>query len=142
MTCHADGAMSTNPVNKFVMFENGGGGLLNYGPVLDLNKEGDENVIAGCFRDASTGEYKVLITHMRPAMNDTEAATPSIANLTIDTSMASSVKLHTVTLIEHNAAATTVESTKDVSSGMLTLSIPDGTAVLVEFPETANVNYN
>ena len=57
--------------------------------------------------------------------------------------MATSVKLHTVTLgNNHDSAATTVVTEQNVSDGTLTLNIPDGTAVLVEFPETANQNYN
>lgn len=143
MTCHADGAMITNPGGTLVMYENLGNGLDNYGPVVSLSKDGSEGVIAGCFRDASTGEYKFLVTHQAPASNDNEAATASIAKLMIDTNMATEVKLHTVTLgADKKTAATTVVTTADVSSGTLTLSIPDGTAVLVEFPETANVNYN
>ena len=142
MNCHADGAMMTNPSGNFTLYMNDGMGLDNYGPVLDLSRGNEEDVVAGCFRDASTGEYKLLVTHKAPATNDTEAATASIAKLTIDTTMASEVKLHTVTLGDHNSAATTVVTTENVSSGTLTLSIPDGTAVLVEFPETANVNYN
>lgn len=142
MTCHADGAMMTNPNGNFTLYMNDGMGLDNYGPVLDLSRGNEEDVVAGCFRDSATGEYKVLVTHKAPATSDTEAATPSVASLKIDTTMASEVKLHTVTLTSHNAAASTVVTTADVSSGTLTLSIPDGTAVLVEFPETANVNYN
>lgn len=143
MKCHADGAMMTNPANNFILYENEGEGLFNYGPVLMLDKGNDEDVVAGCFRDASTGEYKVLVTHKAPATSDTEAATASIANLTIDTNMATKVKLHTVTLSNgHEEAATTVQSEVDVTGGLLTLDIPDGTAVLVEFPETANVTYN
>ena len=142
MKCHADGAIMTNPFFNFALYENDGIGLANYGPVLGLTKGNSEDVVVGCFRDASTGEYKVLVTHQTPATNDEEAATSSIAQLTLDTKMVTSVKLHTVTLNDHNSAASTVESTVDVSGGNLTLSIPDGTAVLVEFPETANVNYN
>ena len=142
MNCHADGAISTNPTGNYALYENNGVGLTNYGPVLSLQKGNFEDVIAGCFRDASTGEYKVLVTHQTPATNDEEAATSSIAQLTLDTKMVTSVKLHTVTLNDHNSAASTVESTVDVSGGNLTLSIPDGTAVLVEFPETANKSYN
>jgi hypothetical protein len=142
MNCHADGAISTNPTGNYALYENNGVGLTNYGPVLSLQKGNIEDVIAGCFRDVSTGEYKVLITHQTPATNDEEAATSSIAQLTLDTKMVTSVKLHTVTLNDHNSAASTVESTVDVSGGNLTLSIPDGTAVLVEFPETANKSYN
>ena len=142
MTCHADGAMTTNPSGRFVMYENSGNGLDNYGPVLSIAKDGSEDVIAGCFRDASTGEYKVLVTHKAPATTDSEAATASIAKLQIDKSMVTKVKLHTVTLTDHNSAATTVVSEQPVTGDELTLSIPDGTAVLVEFPETANVSYN
>lgn len=143
MNCHADGAISTNPTGNFALYENNGVGLTNYGPVLSLQKGNFEDVIAGCFRDASTGEYKVLVTHKAPAGSNYEAGLASIADLTIDTSMATEVKLHTVTLSNgHDAAATTVVSTVDVSGGTLTLNIPDGTAVLVEFPQTANVSYN
>lgn len=143
VNCHADGAISTNPTGNFVLYENNGVGLTNYGPVLSLQKGNFEDVIAGCFRDASTGEYKLLVTHMAPAGSDYEAGLASIANLTIDTSMATEVKLHTITFSNgHEAAATTVVSNADVSSGTLTLNIPDGTAVLVEFPQTANISYN
>ena len=142
MKCHADGAIMTNPTGNFVLYENEGKGLTNYGPVLGLSKGNVEDVVAGCFRDASTGEYKVLVTHKAPATNNDEAATSSIAQLTLDTKMVTSVKLHTVTLDNHNSAASTVVRSVDVTSGTLTLSIPDGTAVLVEFPETANKFYN
>ena len=142
MKCHADGAITTNPAGNFGLYENEGFGLNNYGPVLGLARGNDEDVVAGCFRDASTGEYKVLVTHKAPATNDAQAETASIAKLTLDTTMVTSVKLHTVTLSDHNSAATTVESTVDVSGGTLTLNIPDGTAVLVEFPETAGQSYN
>jgi len=142
MKCHADGAMVTNPTGNFVMYLNEGMGLSNYGPVLELTRGNKEDVVAGCFRDASTGEYKVLVTHRGPAVSDGEAKTASIANLKLDKAMVTKVKLHTVTLTDHNSAATTVVSEQSVTSGELSLSIPDGTAVLVEFPETANVSYN
>lgn len=143
MKCHADGAIMTNPTGNFALYENEGKGLYNYGPVLSLAKGNSEDVVAGCFRDAMTGEYKVLVTHEAPATTDEEASTASIATLRIDTNMATSVKLHTVTLgNNHDSAATTVVTEQNVSDGTLTLNIPDGTAVLVEFPETANQNYN
>lgn len=143
MKCHADGAIMTNPSGNFILYENDGMGLSNYGPVLELTKGNEEDVVAGCFRDASTGEYKVLVIHKAPATNDNEAATASIANLKLDRAMVSKVKLHTVTLGADKASpASTVVSEQIVSDGALTLSIPDGTAVLVEFPETANQSYN
>ena len=143
MTCHADGAMITNPDGNFIMYENSGVGLSNYGPVLDLTNGNSEDVVAGCFRDATTGEYKVLVTHKAPATTDDEAATASIATLTLDRAIVSKVKLHTVTLSNgHEAAATTVVSEVNLSDNKLTLTIPDGTAILVEFPETAGQTYN
>lgn len=143
MTCHADGAMMTNPVDNFVLYENNGLGLSSYGPVLGLLKGNEEDVVAGCFRDASTGEYKVLVTHQGPATNDQEAATASIAGLKIDTAMATKVKLHTVKVPEGKIGASeTIVTEQTIENGLLTLTIPDGAAVLVEFPETANVTYN
>lgn len=142
MTCHADGAMMTDPVDNFVLYENGGQGLSNYGPVLGLIKGNEEDVVAGCFRDASTGEYKVLVTHQAPATNDQEAATSSIAGLKIDTDMATKVKLHTISLPEGTIGASeTIVSEQTIENGLLTLTIPDGAAILVEFPETANKSY-
>ena len=141
--CHADGAMMTNPAGNFALYENDGMGLSNYGPVLGLKRGNIEDVVAGCFRDATTGEYKVLVTHKAPATTDDEAATASIATLVLDTAMVTKVKLHTVTLANgHEAAATTVVSEVNLSGDKLTLNIPDGTAVLVEFPETAGQTYN
>ena len=141
--CHADGAMMTNPAGNFALYENDGIGLSNYGPVLSLKRGNVEDVVAGCFRDATTGEYKVLVTHKAPATTDEEAATASIATLVLDTTMVTKVKLHTVTLANgHEAAATTVVSEVNISGDKLTLNIPDGTAVLVEFPETAGQTYN
>lgn len=142
MKCHADGAMMTNPSGRFVLYQNDGLGLPSYGPVLSLARGNNEDVVAGCFRDATTGEYKVLVTHKAPAVSNGEAKTPSIATMTFDRSMVTKVKLHTVTLNDHNSAATTVVTEQSVPDGTLTLSIPDGTAVLVEFPETANISFN
>jgi hypothetical protein len=142
MKCHADGAIITNPTGNFVMYVNEGVGLTNYGPVLRLNKAGMENVVAGCFRDASTGEYKVLVTHQSPANSDDASATASLAELILDTQMVTKVKLYTVTLSNgHNEEATTVVTDQTIVDGKLTLSIPDGTAVLVEFPETSGKSY-
>ena len=143
MKCHADGAIMTNPNGNFSMYQNGGNGLTNYGPVLEVARGNVEDVLVGCFRDASTGEYKVLVTHKAPANDETTTATPSIARLTLDTAMVSTVKLHTVTLSAgHNEQATTVVTEQTIENGKLELTIPDGTAVLVEFPETANKSYN
>lgn len=142
MKCHADGAMMTNPTGYFALYENDAMGLPSYGPVLALERGNSEDVVAGCFRDATSGEYKVLVTHKAPATTDDEAATASIAKLTLDRSMVAKVKLHTVTLPTHNAAAQTVVTEENLTGETITLSIPDGTAVLVEFPETANKNYN
>jgi hypothetical protein len=142
MKCHADGAMMTNPAGYFALYENDAMGLPSYGPVLALERGNSEDVVAGCFRDATSGEYKVLVTHKAPATTDDEAATASIAKLTLDRSMVAKVKLHTVTLPTHNAAAQTVVTEENLTGETITLSIPDGTAVLVEFPETANKNYN
>lgn len=143
MKCHADGAIMTNPIGNFTLYENSGMGLSSYGPVLGVERGNEEDILVGCFRDASSGEYKVLVTHKSPATNDIQADTPSIAKLVIDESMVTKVKLHTVTLAaDKETSASTVVSEHSLEGARLTLNIPDGTAILVEFPETAGKTYN
>ena len=138
LPCHADGMIISNL--KFIsIFDNAGKGRTNYGPVKAVSAVSD-HVAVGCFRDARTSEngdnykgYKVLVV----AQNPTKTIQ---TRLTLDSSVT------TITVTQNNTTKTvelnnlldvTVADSNGVhltyADGKLTLDIPEGEALLIEF---------
>ena len=138
LPCHADGMIISN-LKYISIFDNGGKGRTNYGPVKAVSAV-DNHVTVGCFRDARTSEngdnykgYKVLVVAQNPA-NDIKT------RLTLDTSVT------TITVTQNNVSqVVALSNLTDVTmgcdnginltyaDGKLTLIIPEGEAALIEF---------
>ena len=138
LPCHADGLMLSVTTN-YSLFDNGGQGRTNYGPIKGISAV-NNHVAVGCFRDARRSEngenykgYKALVVARNPA-RDLET------RLTLDSSVT------TITVTQNNTTKTidlnnlldvTVDTTNGVNltytDGKLTLNIPEGEALLIEF---------
>jgi hypothetical protein len=138
LPCHADGLMLSVTTN-YSLFDNAGRGRTNYGPIKGISAV-NNHVAVGCFRDARRSEngenykgYKALVVARNPA-RDLET------RLTLDSSVT------TITVTQNNTTKTidlnnlldvTVDTTNGVNltytEGKLTLNIPEGEALLIEF---------
>ena len=138
LPCHADGMILTN-LKYVTIYDNAGKGRTNYGPVKAVAAKANHATV-GCFRDARISEngdnykgYKVLVVAQNPARDVT-------TSLTLDTSVT------TITVTQNNTTQTvdlnnlmdvTVAGENGVkltySNGELTLTIPEGEALLIEF---------
>ncbi len=121
------------------IFDNAGKGRTNYGPVKKVSALSN-HVTVGCFRDARVSEngenykgYKVLVVAQNPT-KDIES------RLTLDASVTSiTVTQNNVTKVVdlNNLLDYTLEGENGIkltySSGSLTLNIPEGEALLIEF---------
>ena len=141
LSCHADGAIKTG---WWYLYVNSTKGRTNYGPVMGVS--GTEKILAGCFRDARTSEsgenykgYKVLVTHQDRNLNVTGQK-----QFTADLSLLSSIAAVTLTFNNVETAfdfadgSTTLTDgiqtvTATYANGTLSLTMPEGGAVLVEF---------
>lgn len=134
LPCHADGAIMT-ATTYYPLYDNAGAGRTNYGPVKSVS--GSQSILCGCFRDARTSEngenykgYKNLVMSEMPN-RDVEAY------LSIDSSVTAITFTHnntTETLQLTNALSATVGSvTISYDGATLTLGIPSGEAVLLEY---------
>ena len=135
LPCHADGAILTNTVN-FPMFVNNGLGRTKYGPIQTVT--GSQSILCGCFRDARRSEngpnykgYKALV------MSELHNRTVN-AYLTLDPSVTQITFTHnntTETVALSSTLSTTVGgiAISYDSSYKLTLGIPSGEAILLEF---------
>lgn len=132
--CHADGAILT-ATKYYPLYDNAGAGRSNYGPIKSVT--GTVSTMCGCFRDARRSEngdnykgYKALVLSQMPNRDLT-------ASLTIDTSVAQITFTHnntTQTVTLSNDLSTAVGSISIAFNGaQLTLGIPSGEAVLMEF---------
>jgi hypothetical protein len=136
INCHADGAI-TSVTNIYPLYTNDGKGRTNYGPIKSVI--GTVDHLCGCFRDARTSQnganykgYKALVTHLLPARGDFSI------NLTIDASVSEITFTHNntiKTLSLQNLLNEYIDTNVLVSylDGVLTLSMPEGEAVLLEF---------
>lgn len=135
--CHADGAIHTTVSHP--LYANSGIGRTKYGPIkqVKMNSASQSSVMVGCFRDARTAEngpnykgYKALVMAKIQNFN-------VVGDLTLDPSV-------TKATFTHNNTSETLDLTTGLDTkvgdikvayvnGILTLSIPSGEAVLVEF---------
>ena len=138
MPCHADGLMLSVTTN-YSLFDNGGQGRTNYGPIKSISAV-ENHVAVGCFRDARRSEngenykgYKALVVARNPAK-------------TIQTRLTLDSSVTTITVTQNNTTKTvelnnlldvTVADSNGVhltyADGKLTLDIPEGEALLIEF---------
>lgn len=136
INCHADGAIISYGVT-YSLYYNNGVSRTNYGPIQKVR--GTDHYLCGCFRDARTTEngenykgYKALVTNQFPQGGDNSI------NLTLDLSVAEVTFTHnntTKTLSLSNNLNESIDTDVTVSytGGVLTLIIPAGEAVLLEF---------
>ena len=139
LPCHADGLITSTTI-YFPLFDNSGAGRTKYGPVQKVSAV-SEHVAVGCFRDARRSEngdnykgYKVLVT---PHMPNKDIQT----RLTLDSSVT------TITVTQNNTSkvvdlnnlsnVNVIDGEKGINlsyaDGKLTLNIPQGEALLIEF---------
>ena len=134
LPCHADGIILGSTM-YYPLYANKGAGRTFYGPIS--NVKGLVTHLVGCFRDARRSEmgenfkgYKALVMSQMPNRDIT-------VNMDIDSSVTAITVTHnntesTVELI--NTLSTTVGDVSVAFDGAkLTLGIPDGEAVLIEF---------
>lgn len=134
LPCHADGAIMT-ATKYYPLYDNGGAGRTNYGPVKEVS--GSQSILCGCFRDARRSEagdgykgYKNLVMSEMPNRTVEAYLTldPSVGQMTVTHNNTSEIVQVTNTL------NTTVGSiTVKFDGSTLTLGIPNGEAVLLEY---------
>lgn len=142
LNCHADGAIMSS-TRYYPLYDNNGKGRTHYGPIQKVN--GTVSILCGCFRDTRVSEastasdphpykgYKALVTHQMPNRGDFKV------NVTIDSAVEEVTLTHNtnepVTVTLSNLLNTSVSSavTATYTDGVLTLDIPEGEAVLLEF---------
>lgn len=135
--CHSDGVIMSKVT--YPLWDNNGNGRTKYGPILELkqNSQSQSSVMCGCFRDARTSangdNYKGYKAMVMAKIQNFDV----VADLTLDPSV-------TTVTFTHNNTSSTIDlvsglhaSVGDVSisyiNGILTLDIPSGEAVLIEF---------
>ena len=134
LPCHADGAI-LGATAYYPLFDNNGIGRTKYGPIKKA--VGSQSILVGCFRDARISEngdnykgYKALVMSQMP--NRTISA-----KITLESSINKITFTHnntTQTVELFDAMSTTVgDISISFTNSLLTLGIPDGEAVLLEF---------
>ena len=135
LPCHADGAIITNST-YYPMYTNNGLGRTKYGPIQAVS--GNTSIACGCFRDARRSEngenykgYKALVMSQMP-----DRAVE--AYLTMDTSVTKVTVTHNnisqdVDIVSSMAPVTVGSITISYVGNVMTLSIPNGEAALLEF---------
>ena len=138
LPCHADGLILSVTTN-YSLFDNGGRGRTNYGPIKGVSAV-NNHVAVGCFRDARRSEngenykgYKALVVARNPARN-------------IDTRLTLDSSVTTITVTQNNTTEVVqLNNLLDITmgcdnginltytDGKLTLNIPEGEALLIEF---------
>ena len=137
--CHADGLIAST-TTYYPLFDNNSVGRTKYGPVQHVSAV-SEHVAVGCFRDARRSEngdnykgYKVLVTPHQP-------------NRTIVTTLTLDSSVTTITVTQNNTSKVVdlnnlsnvkvIDGDKGINlsyaDGKLTLNIPAGEALLIEF---------
>ena len=139
LPCHADGLIAST-TRYYPLFDNSSAGRTKYGPVQHVSAV-SEHVAVGCFRDARRSEngdnykgYKVLVTPHQP-------------NRTIVTTLTLDSSVTTITVTQNNTSkvvdlnnltnVNVIDGEKGINlsyaDGKLTLNIPSGEALLIEF---------
>ena len=135
LPCHADGAISST-TKYYPLYDNSGAGRSKYGPIQRVSAI-SENVICGCFRDARRSEsgdnykgYKALVVAHQPNKD-------IVTTLTLDSSVTRITFTHNNTIQAVDLSNLLSTSVGDVgisyTDAKLTLEIPSGEAVLLEF---------
>ena len=134
LPCHADGAIMT-ATKYYPLYDNGGAGRTNYGPVKAVS--GSQSILCGCFRDARRSEagegykgYKNLVVSEMPNRTVEAYLTldPAVGQMTVTHNNTSAVVQVTNTL-----NTTVGDITVKFDGSTLTLGIPNGEAVLLEY---------
>ena len=134
LPCHADGAIMTS-TTAYPLYDNAGTGRSNYGPVKAV--AGNQNLVCGCFRDARKSEagegykgYKNLVVSMIPNRSVEAYLTldPAVGQMTVTHNNTSAVVQVTNTL-----NTTVGDITVKFDGSTLSLGIPNGEAVLLEY---------
>ena len=134
LPCHADGAIMT-ATTYYPLYDNGGAGRTNYGPVKAVS--GSQSILCGCFRDARRSEagegykgYKNLVVSEMPNRTVEAYLTldPAVGQMTVTHNNTSAVVQVTNTL-----NTTVGDITVKFDGSTLTLGIPNGEAVLLEY---------
>ena len=112
LPCHADGIIQVSDY-IYELYQQ----RFSYGPLL---KTSGDNAIVGCFRNATTGKYLLLVTGQRTEHVDNTLPT---VTLTFD---------NTVTSVDLLYSADSSSSSQNLVDGTLTISVPHGEAYLVE----------
>lgn len=140
LPCHADGLMLSVTTN-YSLFDNGGQGRTNYGPIKSVSAV-TNHVAVGCFRDARRSEngenykgYKALVVARNPARNIETRLTLDSSVTTITVTQNNTTK--TVELNNLAAPTKVIDGDNGIAltyaDGKLTLNIPEGEALLIEF---------
>lgn len=142
LNCHADGAIMSS-TKYYPLYDNDGKGRTQYGPIKKVN--GSVSILCGCFRDARKSEaststdphpykgYKALVTHQMPNRGDFSVnmnIDPLITEVTLTHNTNEPVKVTLSNLLNANISDKVSVTFTD---GVLTLNIPEGEAVLLEF---------
>lgn len=140
LPCHADGLIAST-TRYYPLFDNNSAGRTKYGPVQDVSAV-SEHVAVGCFRDARRSEngenykgYKVLVTPHQPNKTITTRLTldSSVTTITVTQNTKSEIidlnNLTEYTFTEYNDKGVKLT----YSNNELTLNIPAGEALLIEF---------
>ena len=140
LPCHADGLIISN-LKYITIYDNAGKGRTNYGPVKKVSAVSN-HVAVGCFRDARTSEngdnykgYKVLAVAQNPAKTIQTSLTLDSSVTTITVTQNNTTK--TVELNNLAAPTKVIDGDNGVAltylNNVLTLDIPEGEALLIEF---------
>ncbi|MBO7194836.1 MAG: beta-galactosidase, partial [Alistipes sp.] len=140
LPCHADGLMLSVTTN-YSLFDNGGQGRTNYGPIKSVSAV-ENHVAVGCFRDARRSEngenykgYKALVVARNPVRNIVTRLTLASSVTTITVTQNNTTK--TVELNNLAAPTKVIDGDNGIAltyaDGKLTLNIPEGEALLIEF---------
>ena len=140
LPCHADGLIASTTL-YYPLFDNNSVGRTKYGPVQKVSAV-SEHVAVGCFRDARRSEngenykgYKVLVTPHQPNKTITTRLTldSSVTTITVTQNTKSEIidlnNLTEYTFTEYNDKGVKLT----YSNNELTLNIPAGEALLIEF---------
>lgn len=137
LNCHADGAIMTqdNITAYFPLYLNDGKGRMKYGPI-----ESFTGGICGCFRDARISEngdnykgYKAMVVSKFPNRNITASMQLASSVTTIKVTQNNTTKEVDLTNLTSVSVADTQSVTLSYSNGVLTINIPSGEALLIEF---------
>lgn len=139
LPCHADGTISSS-TTYYPLYDNNGAGRTKYGPVQKVSAI-NNHVAVGCFRDARRSEngdnykgYKVMVVAHQPARAITTALALDTSVTTITVTQNNETK---VVELNNQTNVKVIDGEKGINlsytDGKLTLDIPEGEALLIEF---------